>query len=78
MPVQKQQFNELINGTSESNKHDKSNILFFDDMINIKNFHSNLSKIDKMLYKNINIYNIGYITVKKLGDYENLHSVNLL
>ena len=51
---------------------------FFDDMINIKNFHSNLSKIDKMLYKNINIYNIGYITVKKLGDYENLHSVNSL
>ena len=63
MPVQKQQFNELINGTSESNKHDKSNILFFDDMINIKNFHSNLSKIDKMLY---------------VGDYENLHSVNSL
>ena len=51
---------------------------FFDDMINIKHFHSNLSKIDKMLYKNINIYNIGYITVKKLGDYENLHSVNSL
>ena len=51
---------------------------FFDDMINIKSFHLNLSKIDKMLYKNINIYYIVYITVKKLGDYENLHSLNSL
>ena len=26
---------------------------FFNDMINIKNVHSNLSKIDKKSYKNI-------------------------
>ena len=28
---------------------------FFDDMINIKNFHSNLLKIDKKLYKDIDV-----------------------
>ena len=51
---------------------------FFDDMINIKNFHSNLLKIDKKSYKDIDIYYIGYITIKKFGDCENIHSVNPL
>ena len=37
---------------------------FFDDMINIKDFDPNLLKIDKKLYKNIDIYYIGYITMK--------------
>ena len=37
----------------------------FDDMIDIKNFHSNLSKIDKKSHKDIDIYYIGYITNKK-------------
>ena len=35
-------------------------------MINIKNFDSNLLKIEKKSYKNIDIYYIGYITIKKL------------
>ena len=47
-------------------------------MINIKNFHSNLLKINKKSYKDIDIYYIGYITIKKFGDYENIHSTNLL
>ena len=37
---------------------------FFDDMINIKDFDWNLLKIDKKSYKNIDIYYIGYITMK--------------
>ena len=37
---------------------------FFDDMINIEDFDPNLLKIDKKLYKNINIYYIRYITMK--------------
>ena len=32
----------------------------------IKNFDSNLLKIDKKSYKNIDIYYIGYITIKKM------------
>ena len=29
-------------------------------------------------YKNIGTYNIGYITIKKIDDYENIYSVNPL
>ena len=50
---------------------------FFDDMINIKNFDSNLLKIDKKLYKNIDIYYIGYITMKD-SDYVKINSVKPL
>ena len=39
---------------------------FFNDIINLKEFGSNLLKLDKKLYKNIGIYYIGYITTKKL------------
>ena len=49
--------------------------LFFNDMINIKNFNPKLLKIGKKLYKNIDIYCIGYITVK---DHLKIHSVNPL
>ena len=51
---------------------------FFDDMINIKNFHSNLLKIDKKSHEDIDIYCIGYITIKKFSGCENIHSVNPL
>ena len=47
-------------------------------MINLKDFESNLLKIDKKHYKGIDIYYIGYITIKKIGDCENIHSVNPL
>ena len=33
---------------------------------------------DKKSYKNIGIYNIGYITIKKCDDYESIYSVNPL
>ena len=47
-------------------------------MINLKNFDSNLLKIDKKLYKGINIYYIGYITIKKIDECENIYGVNPL
>ena len=47
-------------------------------MINLENFESNLLKIDKKLYKEIDIYYIGYITIKKFGDCENIHGINPL
>ena len=46
-------------------------------MINIKNFDSDLLKIDKKPYKIIDIYYIEYITIKDL-DYVNIHSVDPL
>ena len=48
---------------------------FYNDMISLKNFESNLLKID---IKAIDIYYIGYITIKIIGEYENNHSVNPL
>ena len=51
---------------------------YFNDIINVKDFHSNLLRIDKKHYKDINIYYIGYIIIKKFGDYENINSVNPL
>ena len=49
---------------------------FFNDMINIEVFDSNTLKIDIKSYKNIDIYYIGYITIKKIDDYKNIYSVN--
>ena len=51
---------------------------FFNNIMGIQNFHSNLLKIDKKPYKAIDIYYIGYITIKKNGGCENIHSVNVL
>ena len=51
---------------------------FIDDMIDIRNFHSKLLKIDKKPYKDVDIYYIGYITIKKFSDCENIHSINPL
>ena len=51
---------------------------FYNNMINLKNFDPNLLKIDKKSYKNIGIYDTGYITIKKIDDYENIYSVNPL
>ena len=51
---------------------------FYNDMINVKNFDSNLPKIDKRSYKNNDIYYTGYDTIKNIGDYESIRSVNPL
>ena len=51
---------------------------FYNDMIDIKTFDSDLLKIDKKSYKDIGIYNIGYITKKKIDDCKNINSVNPL
>ena len=41
---------------------------FYNDIIDLENFNSSLLKLDKKSYKDIRIYNIGYITIKKNGD----------
>ena len=47
-------------------------------MINIEVFDLNLLRTDKKSCKNIDSYYIGYITIKKIGDYEDIYSVNPL
>ena len=44
----------------------------------LKSFESNLLKIDKKHFKGTNIYYIGYITIKKIDDCENIYCVNPL
>ena len=38
---------------------------FFDDMINIKHFDSDLLKINKNSYENINVYHVEYVAAMK-------------
>ena len=45
---------------------------FYNGIIDVKHFDSRLLKIDKKSYRNIGIYNIGYITIRKIDDCENI------
>ena len=56
----------------------KNRTYHFNDIIDIKDFHWNLLRIDKKQYKDIDNYYLGYITIKKFGDCENINSVNPL
>ena len=51
---------------------------FYNDIIDLKDFDAGLWKIDIKSYKDIGIYNIGYITKKKTDDCKNINSVNPL
>ena len=44
----------------------KNRTYYFYNNIGIKNFYAKLLKIDKKSYKDIGIYNIGYIALKKM------------
>ena len=47
-------------------------------MINIEEFNSILLKLDTKSDKDFDIYYIGYITIKEIGDHKNIYSVNPL
>ena len=51
---------------------------FHNDITDLKDFEPNLLKIEKTSYKNIDIHYIGYITIKKIDDYESIYSANPL
>ena len=51
---------------------------FYNDQINLKYFDASLLKVDKKDYKEIDIYYIGYVTVKKIANCNNINSVNPL
>ena len=54
------------------------NYYFYNDIINIEESESNLLKIEKKSYKDIDIYYIWYITNKIVDDCENIYSKNPL
>ena len=49
---------------------------FYNDIIDIETFDSNMLKLDKKSYKNLDIYNIGYVTIKKIGSGYDINSAN--
>ena len=51
---------------------------FYNDQINIKDFDASLLNVDKNNYKEIDIYYIGYMTVKKIANCNNINSVHSL
>ena len=51
---------------------------FYNDQINLKDFDARLLKVDKKDYNEIDIYYIGYVTVKKIANCNNINSVNPL
>ena len=51
---------------------------FYNDIIDLKNFDTKLLKVDKKYYKEIDIYYIGYVNVKKIANCNNINSVNPL
>ena len=51
---------------------------FYNDIIDIETFDSNMLKLNKKTYKNLHIYNIGYVTIKKIGYGYDINSANPL
>ena len=49
---------------------------FYNDIIDLKNFDARLLKVDKKNYKQIDIYYISYVTVKK-NNCNKINSVSL-
>ena len=62
VPALKQQFNELINRASQRKNIKNRTYYFFNNIINIEKFNLNLLKREKESYKDIDIYNIEYIS----------------
>ena len=49
---------------------------FCNDIIDIEIFDSKNLKLDKKPYKDLDIYNIGYVKIKKIGYGYDVNSVN--
>ena len=62
---------EYINGRNKTNIKNRT-YYFYNDQIDLKDFDARLLKIDKEDHKKIDIYYIGYVTIKKIGDYNNI------
>ena len=51
---------------------------FYNDIIYLKTFDSKNLKLDKKTYIDLDVYNIGYVAIKKIGCGYNVNSVNHL
>ena len=51
---------------------------FYNDIIDIETFDLKNLKLDKKTYKDLDIYKIGHVTIKKIGNCYDVNSVNPL
>ena len=51
---------------------------FYNDITDLKTFDPNNLKLNKKTYKDLDIFNIYYVAIKKIGDFYNVNSVNPL
>ena len=51
---------------------------FYNDQIDLKDFDAKVLKMDKKDYNEIDIYYVGYVTIKKISGYNNINSENPL
>ena len=65
-------------GSTKEIKIKERTYYFYSDIIDLKTFDSNNLKLDKKTYKDLDIFNIGYVTIKKIGDCYDVNSVNPL
>ena len=63
--------------TKQVNIKNRSYYLY-NNLTDLEDFNVKLLKIDKKSYKNIDIYYIGYSTIRKFGDYWSNYTVNTL
>ena len=71
-------FIELINGKSQTNRDQKSNLFFLQRHDQSQKFWIKLVKNRKKYYKSIDMYYIGYIAITKNLWLGNIHTVNPL
>ena len=71
-------FAKHINGKIRQINIKNRTYSFYNDRINLKDFDESLLKIDRKDYKDIYIYEIGYVTVKIIANFKNINRVNPL
>ena len=76
--TKKPRFAKHINGKIRQVNIKNWTYYFYNDRINLKDFDESLLKIDRKDYKDIYIYEIGYVTVKIIANFKNINRVNPL
>ena len=67
-----------INGLNKRNNIKNQTYYFYNDIVHIKTFDSNNLKLDKKSHKDLGIYNIAYVTIKKIGSGYDVNNGNPL
>ena len=64
--------------TTKQTEIKNRNCYFYNDIIDIENFDAKLLKVEKKSYKDIDTFNIGYVTKKNISNCRNINIVDPL